>query len=414
MESKAFEQYASMLVDLVGIQKGQGLVVKGEPVHWPVVTAIAAAAYHRGAKFVEPVVDSAALHRVRVENAPTESLEFIPESRKAWQEQFIREKWAVISIKSPDDPDILAGIDPERHGTLSAAYRRADLPWRERLMADEQQWLIAAAPTPKWAAKVLDTTPSRESQIKLWQLLKAILRLDHEDPVGFWKEYGKTLQKRGALLTGLELRAVRFTGEGTELTVGIPERAIWVGGGSRTPEGVEFMANLPTEEVFTAPDFRKTEGIVRATRPVTVLGDLVEEAVFTFERGKVVHATASRGEETLKRFLDMDEGSRYLGEVALVDSSSPIFQSGYTFYNTLLDENAACHIALGSAYPDTIEGGLEMSAGELQTAGLNKSLQHTDFMIGSESVDVVGIRRDGGEVEIMRNGDFVLPEQGES
>ncbi|MFP4408417.1 MAG: aminopeptidase, partial [Spirochaetaceae bacterium] len=224
----------------------------------------------------------------------------------------------------------------------------------------------------------------------------------------------KTLQKRGALLTGLELRAVRFAGEGTELTVGIPDRAIWVGGGSRTPEGVEFMANLPTEEVFTAPDFRKTEGIVRATRPVTVLGDLVEEAVFTFERGKVVHATASRGEETLKRFLDMDEGSRYLGEVALVDSSSPIFQSGYTFYNTLLDENAACHIALGSAYPDTIEGGLEMSAGELQTAGLNKSLQHTDFMIGSESVDVVGIRRDGGEVEIMRNGDFVLPEQGES
>lgn len=308
MESKAFEQYASMLVDLVGIQKGQGLVVKCEPVHWPVATAIAAAAYQRGAKFVEPVVDSAALHRVRVENAPEESLEFIPESRKAWQEQFIREKWAVISIKSPDDPDILAGIDPDRHGKLSTVYRRADQPWRERLMGDEHQWLIAAAPTPKWAAKILDTTPSRESQIKLWQLLKSILRLDSEDPVSFWKEYGKTLEKRGALLTGLALQSVRFTGGGTELTVGIPKGALWVGGGSQTPEGVEFMANLPTEEVFTAPDFRGTEGIVRATRPVTVLGDLVEGATFTFEKGKVVEATASRGEETLKRFLDMDEG----------------------------------------------------------------------------------------------------------
>lgn len=410
MESKAFEQYASMLVELVGLQEGQGLILKGEPVNWPVITAIAAAAYRRGAKYVQPVVESTALHRARVENAREEYLEFVPDERKAWQEQSVREKWALISIKSPDDPDLLSGIDPDRHTTLSRAYRQADQPWREHLMSDDLQWLVAVAPSPKWAAKILDTAPSREAQTKLWQVLKSILRLDREEPVSFWKEQSALLEKRAGILNKLELKELRFSGNGTELIVGIPERALWTGGAATTPEGNLFMPNIPTEEVFTAPDFRRTEGTVRATRPVTVLGDLVEGAVFTFREGKVVEATAERGGETLKRFLDIDEGSRFLGEVALVDSSSPIYQSGYLFYNTLLDENAACHIALGNAYPDTIEGGLEMSPEELREAGANRSLQHTDFMIGSESVDVLGIGRDGREIEIMRNGSFVLPE----
>lgn len=411
MESKAFEQYASMLVELVGLREGQGLIVKGEPVHWPVLTAIAAAAYQRGAKYVEPVVESAALHRVRVENSREEFLDFVPAERKAWQEESAREKWATISIKSPDDPDMLSGINPDRHATLSTAYRKSDQPWREHLMSDELQWLIAAAPAPKWAAKVLDTTPSREAQIKLWQVLKSILRLDHDNPAGFWKEQSDLLEKRSALLNKLQLKELRFRGGESELTVGVPERAIWRGGAAKTPDGQLFMPNIPTEEVFTAPDFRRTEGIVRATRPVTVLGDLVEGARFTFREGKVVEASAERGEETLKRFLDMDEGSRFLGEVALVDASSPIYQSGYLFYNTLLDENAACHIALGNAYPGTIDGGLEMSPEELREAGANRSLQHTDFMIGSEAVDVLGIRRDGSEIDIMREGSFLLPEE---
>ena len=410
MESKAFEQYASMLIELVGLREGQGLLLKGEPVNWPVMTAIAAAAYQRGAKYVEPLVDSTALHRARVENSMEEYLEFIPDERKAWQEQSVREKWALISIKSPDDPDLLSGIDPDRHTAVSRAYRKADQPWREHLMSDELQWLVAAAPSQKWAAKILDTPPSREAQTKLWQLLKSILRLDRDNPVGFWKEQSARLEKRAGILNELNLRELRFDGSGTDLRVGIPEGAVWTGGAARTPEGIIFMPNIPTEEVFTAPDYRRTEGRVRATRPVTVLGDLVEGACFTFREGKVVEATADRGAETLKRFLDIDEGSRFLGEVALVDSSSPIYQSGYLFYNTLLDENAACHIALGNAYPDTIEGGLDMSPEELRAAGANRSIQHADFMIGSESVDVLGLRQDGSEIEVMRNGSFVLPE----
>lgn len=277
-------------------------------------------------------------------------------------------------------------------------------------MSDELQWLVAAAPSQKWAAKILDTPPSREAQTKLWQLLKSILRLDRDSPVGFWREQSARLEERAGILNELKLRELRFDGSGTDLRVGIPEGAVWTGGAARTPEGIIFMPNIPTEEVFTAPDYRRTEGRVRATRPVTVLGDLVEGACFTFREGKVVEATADRGAETLKRFLDIDEGSRFLGEVALVDSSSPIYQSGYLFYNTLLDENAACHIALGNAYPDTIEGGLDMSPEELGAAGANRSIQHADFMIGSESVDVLGLRQDGREIEIMRNGSFVLPE----
>lgn len=409
MESTAFESYAELLVEMVGLQEGQGLAVAVEPVNWPVLLAVAEEAYKRGAKYVQPVVGSTALHRVRVDNSEASFLDFVPRERAAWQEQFLEEGWAYISIKSPDDPDIFAGIDPDRHSAVTKAIRTADHPWRRRVLNDEYQWLVAAAPTPKWAAKILDTTPSREAQLRLWQILKPILRLNQENPGKFWREQSETLQRRSKLLNDLDLRKVRFTGPGTELTIGLRPEALWVGGDSRTPGGVAFLPNLPTEEVFTAPDLAATEGTVRATKPVTVLGDLVEGAEFTFRGGKVVKARADKGQESLERFLDIDDGSRYLGEVALVDTESPIFQSGYIFYNTLLDENAACHIALGSAYPGCLQGGERMSGEELQAVGANRSLQHADFMIGSAEVDVSGVTASGRSVEILREGRFVLP-----
>ncbi|MFP4329928.1 MAG: aminopeptidase [Alkalispirochaetaceae bacterium] len=411
MESKAFESYAKMLVELLGLQPGQGLMIKSEPANWPVVLALAEAAYERGAIYVMPEVDSSALHRVRVEHAPADSLGFISDERGCRQKQFLRDGWALISIKSPDDPDILAGIDPDRHSRVLAAQQEHDQPWREKLMSDEFQWLVAAAPTPKWAAKVLGTKASREAQLALWQLLKPILRLDSEDPVAFWRTQSDKLARRGKRLDRMGLRELQFTGPGTDLTIGLSERAIWTGGAATTPGGVRFMPNIPTEEVFTTPDFRKTEGVVRVTRPVMVLGDLVEGLELTFEGGKVITFSADRGEETMSRYLARDEGSAYLGEVALVDGSSPIYKSGHIFYNILLDENAACHIALGNAYPDCIEGGLEMSREELRAAGSNVSLQHTDFMIGSGQIDVTGRDDKGASIPIIREGSFVLGEE---
>ena len=413
MEAKAFEEYGEMLVELVGLRPRQGLVIKSEPVNWPVLLAIAEAAYRRGAKYVQPVVESTALHRVRVENSPEEPLEFVPNSRTAWQEQFVEEGWAIISLKTPDDPDIYAGIDTERHGKVTTALRKSDHPWRSKLMNDENQWLIAPAPAARWAAKVLDSKPSREAQTKLWQLLKPILRLDTADPAAFWREQSELLHRRAQILNALSLRQLHFEAPGTDLTVGLREEALWTGGASETPEGVRFMPNIPTEEVFTAPDRAATEGTVAVTRPVMVLGDLVEGAEFQFEAGRVVAARAKRGEETLKRYLEVDEGSRRLGEVALVDGSSPIYRGGYLFYNTLLDENAACHIALGAAYPDCLRGGERMSREELSAKGANQSLQHDDFMIGSESIDVTGIDGQGSPVPIMKSGMFVLEEVNE-
>lgn len=410
LEAKAFDTYAKMLVELLGLQPGQGLVIKAEPANWPVLLAIAEAAYDRGATYVMPMVESSALHRVRVEHAPAESLEFIPDDRGAWQKQFAREGWALISVKSPDDPDILSGINPDRHSRVIGAQQEHDQPWREKLMSDELQWLVAAAPTQKWAAKVLGTKPSSQSQLALWQLLKPILRLDREDPAGFWREQSERLARRARHLDGLQLRELHFTGPGTDLTVGLSDRAIWTGGAAQTPGGVAFMPNIPTEEVFTTPDFRLTEGTVKVTRPVMVLGDLVEGASFTFEKGKVIKFSADRGEETLRRYITRDEGSAYLGEVALVDGSSPIYRSGHVFYNILLDENAACHIALGNAYPDCIQGGLEMNKEELRAAGSNVSLQHTDFMIGSGEIDVTGTDASGEAVPIISAGTFVLDE----
>lgn len=406
MTIDAVQAYADLIIASVNLQQGQNLLVKAEPGHWGFVTALAARAYDHGARYVHVYADHPLLHRARIEHSRPEYLGYVPDFRRDANNLMLDESWALVSIKSPEDPDALAGVDAQRNGTVQKAIFEADFPFRRAVQADRLRWTVVAVPTQKWAAKVLGREAGPTAEDELWNVMTPILRLDRPDPRAAWSEHRARLAARREALDALSLEAVRFDGPGTDLTVGLAERSIWVGGGAQSPDGLEFMPNLPTEEVFTTPDFRRTTGRVAVTRPVQLLGTIVEGAWMRFDEGRVVECGAKDGAQTLERYFELDDRARYLGELALVDADSPIYRSGLVFYNTLFDENAACHIALGSSYPKCLRDGETLSPDEYRAAGGNTSTLHTDFMIGSPQVTVTGIRRGGGEVPIIDGGAF--------
>ena len=279
------------------------------------------------------------------------------------------------------------------------------------LLANHLVWCIAPCPTPGWARQVLGDGPTDpEAAVReLWALLAPILRLDRPDPVSEWMRHTQSLAARARVLNAWGLESLRFIGPGTDLEIGLLPRSRFACAEAVSAKGTRFIMNMPTEEVYVTPDSRRAQGHVRCTRPVKVMGVPVEEARFEFADGAVRHATARRGGEALQKYLDIDPYARRLGEVALVDASSPVARADRVFHSILLDENATCHIALGGGCPDTIEGGLEMSEEELRAMGCNMSLVHTDFMIGSEELSVTGTSPDGSRHEIIRRGRFVLP-----
>jgi aminopeptidase len=412
MYADDIKAYSELIVAMVHIEPGAKLEIRGEPVHWGLINEIAAAAYRRGARFVRAQSVHPGLHRARIEHAAEDYLDDVPTQVRALDDIILEEGWSLVAIKSPEDPDFFADVDVERNARIGKAMQQAAMPLRRALQADRFPWLVVAASTEGWARKVLGSTRAGdrdpESRERLWETMRPILRLDHEDPVAAWREQSQRLKRRAAALDELEIEWLHFEAPGTDLWVGVPRRAIWVGGPAKTPGGLEFLPNMPTEEVFTTPDYRKTTGRVAVTRPVTVMNKVVEGAWFEFEDGRVVRYGGRSNEEVLGRYLDMDAGAAYAGEIALVDAASPIFESGHTFYNILFDENAACHIALGGAYPGCIEGGDELSDEELPSIGANVSFVHTDFMIGSEQVQVTARTYDGRDVAILRDGRFTV------
>lgn len=408
MTKKDLENYARLVVDMVNVQPGQNLLIRTETAHAEFAAEIGRVAYEAGARYVVADVALPGLYRSRINASREDYLDYVPAYEQEFHRELVDETWALVSIKNPGDPDFLADLDSERNARVSRATANARELLRHSLQADRQQWIVVAHPTEKWAAKVLGTEASPEARDALWERMKPILRLDTEDPAAAWRERGAVIQARSKALQDLDLRSLHFTTEGTDLRVGIPEGALWTGGGTERPDGVPFMPNLPTEEVFTTPHLLETEGTVRVTRPALVLQNVVENAWFRFEGGRVVDFGARTGEDVLRRYLEIDEGAAYLGEIALVDGTSPIFTSGTVFFNTLFDENAACHFALGSSYSACISGGADMSREELRAAGGNSSLVHTDFMLGSADISVTATTRDGRELPIIRDGSFVI------
>lgn len=413
MERAFLERYADVLLASVGLEAGQNLLVRAEPVHIGFAAILAERAYVRGARYVRfdnNDIENPLLYKARVAHSREEYLEYVPEVRKQALATMLEEGWALIAVRTPEDPDFLACLDQARNARVARATAEAMKGYQRRISSNEIPWLVAFYPTEKLAGKIMGMAPGPAAVEALWKVLIPILRLDREDPAAFWVEHGKVLAERSARLDALALDSVRFKGPGTDFTVGLAERSVWRGGPDLTKAGKRFSPNIPTEEVFTSPDYRRAEGRVAFTRPVLVpvVGKIVEGGWLRFENGRVVEWGADAGKDVLDVYFGIDEGAKSLGELALVDTGSPIYAANRVFYNILFDENAACHVALGSSYSACVRDGEGLSEDELMALGFNASAVHTDFMVGGPEVEVSGRTRDGREVPIISGGSFAI------
>jgi aminopeptidase len=306
-----------------------------------------------------------------------------------------------------DDPSLLANEDPNKVSRANRARSTAYRPALELITRSAINWTLVPSATPAWAKTMFPDLPEEDAVARLWDAIFAASRADGVDPVAAWTEHNATLRARGDMMNAKRFAALRFKGPGTDLEVGLCDGHLWAGGAGKAENDIVFNANIPTEEIFTTPHRERVNGTVSATKPLSYQGTLIRDIKVRFEAGAIVEAHATTGEDVLRRVLEIDEGARRLGEVALVPDASPISLSGLLFYNTLFDENAASHIALGQAYAKTVEGGRDLDLAGLLAKGVNQSLIHIDWMIGSDQVDVDGVHEDGRIEPVMRKGAWV-------
>lgn len=402
------KKYADLIVSSgVNVQSGHTVVLNIDVDQAPLARLITEAAYEKGAKEVIVKWSDDHIDRSTFKHASEEVLTDIPQYKIDESLDHIEKGASRISVRSAD-PDSLQGLDSSKIAAAQAASGRAFSAMRRATQSNKVSWLVAAAAGEKWAAKVFPDLDSKEDQLDaLWDAIFKAVNVYDEDPIKTWENKDVTLDTKAEELNKEQFTAVHFTAPGTDLTVGLPKGHRWEGAGSFNVRGERFMANMPTEEVFTAPDANRVDGVVVSTKPLSYAGNIIEGMQFHFKDGKVEKVTAEKGEDVIKKLIATDEGSARLGEVALVPDASPISQSGLTFFNTLFDENASNHLALGSAYAFNLIGGTEMSEEELKAAGLNRSDVHVDFMFGSDQMDVDGIREDGSRVPVFRKGAWV-------
>ena len=315
---------------------------------------------------------------------------------------------ATLSIYA-NDPDLLAGQPMDRVGGMQRSSSRALNPFREQISRNQTNWAVVAAASQRWAAKVFPGIAPAEQMHRLWETIIKFCRLDAADPIAEWQSHIAALAARADFLNRKQYTALRYSGPGTSLLVGLPKGHIWISARSESRNGIAFTANIPTEEVFTMPHCDRVDGVVRSTKPLSYGGQLIEDFTLRFEKGRVVDVKAARGEAAMRQLIETDAGAARLGELALVPHSSPISQSGLLFYNTLFDENAASHVALGSAYKFTMRGGEDMSDADFERAGGNRSATHVDFMIGSSALDIDAVGADGATEPLVRRGEWAAP-----
>ena len=372
----------------------------------PFVRALTASAYRAGARLVETLWGDEALLAARLECAPRDSFtEF-----SAWlPDALVRHAaagHAVLSIYA-NDPDQLKDAPQDLVGTVQQTTANHVRPFRDYISRNHTNWAVVAAAAPSWAARVFPGLDAGAQVQQLWEAIARLCRLDRPDPIEAWETHLADLAARTDYLNAKQYSALRYSGPGTKLTIGLPEGHVWVGGRSANAAGIRFAPNLPTEEVFTMPHKDRVDGVVRATKPLSYGGTLIDGFTLRFEGGRAVEVHADKNQSVLKRLVDMDTGAARLGELALVPHSSPVAQTGVLFYNTLFDENAASHVALGAAYKFTLRGGEAMSEEAFEAAGGNRSAAHVDFMIGSSELDVDGVLPGGQSEPVMRKGEWI-------
>lgn len=402
------DRYAELVVKVgVNIQPGQTLVVNAALDSADLVRKIARKAYEAGAKHVHFEWNDDELTRLRYDMAPDEAFEEYPLWKARGYEEMAENGAAFLSIVA-SNPNLLKGVDSKRIATANRVASKAMDKYRNYTMSDQVSWTVISAPSAAWAALVFPDLPESERISALWNAIFKATRCDQENPIQAWHDHKKNLAAKVEHLNARKYCSLQYKAPGTDLTIELPKGHLWIGGGSVNKKGVRFTANMPTEEVFTAPFREGVNGVVHSTKPLSYQGNLIENFSITFEKGRIVEFTAESGQEALQRLVEMDEGSRYLGEVALVPDQSPISQSNTIFYNTLFDENASNHLAIGRAYPICLEGGTTMSENELLKHGLNNSLSHVDFMIGSAEMDIDGKTADGKLEPIFRKGNWAF------
>jgi aminopeptidase len=399
--SEYLERFADLVVRVgANVQPGSGVLLGADIAHLEIARAVVDRAYAAGAAWVEVDWSDGPIQHSRLTHASIESLT----RARPWAIQRTRE-WAAgdgvtIRLSGDPDPHLLDDVDPVKAAAFPVEEAMA---FQEALFGQQLRWTVVAAPNPGWAREVFGE-PDVE---RLWDAVATAMRLDEPDPVTAWQARAAELAARGRALDALDLAEVRYHGAGTDLTVGLVPDSRWNGGGGTDRNGLAYMPNIPTEEVFTSPDRRRADGTITLTKPVIVNGQLVEGLRVTFAGGRVVEVTAASGADAVRAQLDTDEGARSLGEVSLVDRDSRIAKAGILFHNMLFDENAGCHVAWGQSFPIAVAGGVEMSDDERFGLGLNRSAVHTDVVIGGAGMTVTGTGP-RGTVDIIRDDEWVL------
>ena len=393
MDPAALERYAELIVRFAAnVQPGQIVEIGSEIGKEELTRAIAASAYRAGARHVAVLYDDLHVKRARILHAPDDALGYAPDWARRQVQELNERHGASIYLSGAAEPGILDGLNGDRIGRDRSPEA---VDWQAAINARTVNWTVVPAPTPAWACLVHPSLEPSEANDQLWEQVMHVCRMDEDDPVAAWRRRSAELGSVAARLTDLRLDSLRFEGPGTDLTVGLLPTSRWVGGGERTIDGIEHMANLPTEEVFTTPDPKRTSGVVRATKPLEMSGTTVRGLEVRFEEGRAVEFHAESGADALRARTVRDEGGAFLGEVALVDRDGRIAPLDTVFYDSLLDENASSHIALGSAYE---------TVGNEDLDRVNRSEIHVDFMIGGDDVSVTGVTPGGEQVEILTGG----------
>ncbi len=404
------KEFAHLLIDVgMNVQPGQTPRIEGFVEAAPLVRLCVEACYDRGARNVVADWGDDFVTRQQFLRADETVFSEYPSYMKAKVDWLLENQCPRLSIAG-SNPELLKGVDPARMQARRRVAGAATKDYFDAMMANRFQWCVGSYPTPAWAQKVFPDLPEDEALDALWEAMFSVCRITGDGKaVERWQAHMEATTRRAKILNDYNFKFLRYSNSlGTDLTIELPEDHIWAGACDYTPEGVRFVPNMPTEEIFTAPRWDGVNGRVYAALPLALNGNMVKDFYMDFKDGRIVDVHAEEGEEHLRASIDIDEGSHYLGEVALVQYDSPIRNTGLLFYETLFDENASCHLAFGAAYPECIRGGNDMSEEEQKAAGLNQSMNHVDFMVGTEDLSIVGVTHDGTEVSVFVNGNFAF------
>ena len=406
IDEDKLDKLAALAVNTgLSIKAGQNLLITSPVEALPLVRRITIHAYKAGANLVTPLFSDPELTLARYEHAINSSFDSSADWLYKGMGEAFDNNTARLAIVG-DDPMLLENQDPEKIGRSNKALSKASKPARERITSFKINWNIVAWPGRAWSSRVFPSLNADEAQTKLAEAIFSASRVDTVNPQKAWAEHNSNLLRRSVWLNQQNFEYLQFKGPGTDLRVGLAENHEWMGGASKARNGITCNPNIPSEEVFTTPHCLKVDGTVQSTKPLSHQGTLIDEIKVTFKDGKIIEAKATRGEDVLNKVLDTDEGARRLGEVALVPDSSPISKSNLLFYNTLFDENAACHIALGQCYSKCFKGDNELTDKEIRNFGGNSSNIHIDWMIGSREINIDGINRDKSSTPVFRNGEW--------